>query len=385
MAVSFGLRFFIVVLCAWLIGIIVGFQYLSARASFLVVTLKIGIVVLYTTSLADGSWYTGGDDWGYIVRSVDLYLKNVNPLAIWFTPEGQHLHAFPNAALLKWYNSSLFYIFGPSYYVGLMFFPTLSMVTGVFVVRLLRSSGLTELGSKIGVIFYLLHWDTITWTSFLNLKEPIVTCLLFCALFGASLIPKNIFASIAIIGASFFAFQRIRFYFPFLLTTGICLSILSHYWNRVSVKYLIVSAIAGISLIGIALATKLINPSQILYAYQLADLENVAYGFAKSLLSPLPWKITGPAEYLLISSTLHLILLPLTLVGAWFLFRTSLTGKLIVFTWIVGLAAYAVQPMVLSPRHLAPIRALEILMQFRILVVMFELYCLNLSATHGGK
>tara|TARA_A100001015_G_scaffold321435_1_gene452166 strand:+ start:427 stop:1650 length:1224 start_codon:yes stop_codon:yes gene_type:complete len=384
-AVSFSLRFFIVALSAWLIGIIVGVQYLSVRTSFLVVTVKIAIVVLYATVLADGSWYTGGDDWGYVLRSVDLYLKNVNPLAIWFTPEGQHLHAYPNSALLKWYNSSLFYVFGPSYYVGLMFFPALSMITGAFVVRLLRSSGLTELSSQIGVIFYLLHWDTITWTSFLNLKEPIVTCLLFFALFGASLIPRNIFSSMAIIGTSFFAFQKIRFYFPFLLTAGICLSILSHYCNRVSVKHLIVATVGGIGVIGIALATKLINWSQILYAAQLAEPESLAYGFAKTLLSPLPWNLTAPAEYLLICSTLHLILLPLTLTGAWLLFRTSFTGKLIVSVWFVSLAAYAVQPMVLSPRHLAPVRALEILMQFQALLVVFELYWDNISGSYGRK
>lgn len=110
-AVPFSLRFFLAVLSAWLLGIAVGFQYLSVRASFLVVTVKITIVVLYAAGFANGSWYTGGDDWGYVLRSVDLYLKQVNPLLIWFTPEGQHLHAYPNSALLKWYNSSLFYFF----------------------------------------------------------------------------------------------------------------------------------------------------------------------------------------------------------------------------------------------------------------------------------
>jgi len=362
----------LVAFCAWFFGLLFGMLYLGTNNAYLVITAKISLPLVYFAVIADGSWYTGGDDWGYVLRGIDLYLKDVDPLRIWFVAEGQHFYQFPNTALAKWYNFMLFYFFGPSYYAGVIFAPVLSMISGGFIFLILKRFGKSKQQAEWGAIFFLLHWETITWTSFLNLKEPLVTVLLIAFVYGLILLSKRPLAGLGLITIVTIVMQKARFYLPFVLFAGYIAAIssylpLAHSRNRLVLGLiLLVGAIFVLSLFGV------LSLAQVRYALSVANFGDLWFGLAKVVLSPLPWNISDPAGYLLVSSTLHLVFLPVTAIGGYFLWKQGLEGRIIVFIYVVGLIAYATQPMVNSPRHRAPFLVMEILMQFEFLCWIFS-------------
>ncbi len=366
-AVGFSTNLAIVAFAAWVIGFLIGRTYLNNSIAYLLITVKIVIPLSYFAIWADGSWYTGGDDWGYVIRAIDLHLKDVDPIRIWFVAEGQHLFQFPNGALVKWYNSALFFFFGPSYYAGVMFAPVLSMIGGGVIFALLGNLGKSRNYAKWAAIFFLLHWETITWTSFLNLKEPLITLLLIVFVYGLVSVREKSILSLAAIAFTTVVFQKARFYLPFVLFSGYLMALSTY---ALAINYRKRILVGSISIIGTVIALiflDVISTTQIRYAFSLADFSNWGSGLAKVVLSPLPWNISEPAGYLLISSILHLIFLPVTLLGGILLWRTGLSGRILVCVYVIGLVAYALQPMVNSPRHRSPFMAMEILMQFEFL------------------
>jgi len=366
-ATGFSANLAIVAISSWIIGFLVGRSYLGNRVAYLLITIKVAIPLSYFAIWSDGSWYTGGDDWGYVIRAIDLHLKDVDPIRIWFVAEGQHLHQYPNGALVKWYNSALFYLFGPSYYAGVIFAPALSMVSGGLVFALLKNVGKSGDYAKWAAIFFLLHWETITWTSFLNLKEPLITVLLILFVYGLVSVREKPFLSIAAIAIATVTLQKARFYLPFVLFSGY-LTALSTYALAVHHrKKILVGSLSIIGTVIVLIFLDVISTKQIRYAFSVADFSNWGLGLAKVVLSPLPWNISEPAGYLLVSATLHLVFLPVTVIGGVLLWRSGLSGRILVCVYVIGLLAYALQPMVNSPRHRSPFMVMEILMQFECL------------------
>jgi hypothetical protein len=370
-ASGFTLNIALVALSAWVLGLLIGRTYLATSTVYLLITIKIALPLSYFAIFADGNWYTGGDDWGYVLRAIDLYLKDVDPVRIWFVAEGQHLFQYPNGALVKWYNFTLFYLFGPSYYAGVIFAPVLSMISGGIIFALLNSTGRSRRYAEWGAIFFLLHWETITWTSFLNLKEPLITVLLIAFVYGLVLLAKRPVSSLIVITIATIVLQKARFYLPFVLFSGYMSAIATYLPSMYSQKRMVSGLIltAG-ALLGL-MFFDVISIAQIRYAFSVADFSNWGFGLAKAVLSPLPWNISEPAGYLLVSATLHMVFLPITAIGGFLLWRAGLSGRIVVLIYIVGLIAYAAQPMVNSPRHRSPFLAMEILMQFEFFYWMF--------------
>jgi len=370
-ATGFTANLALVAFCAWFSGLLFGRLYLGNNIAYLVITAKISLPLVYFSVIADGSWYTGGDDWGYVLKGIDLYLKDVDPLRIWFVAEGSSLFQFSNTALTRWYNFMLFYFFGPSYYVGVIFAPVLSMISGGFIFLLLKSLGKSRQQAEWGAIFFLLHWETITWTSFLNLKEPLVTVVLIAFVYGLILFSKRPLAGLGLITIGTIVMQKARFYLPFVLFSGYIAAIFSYLPLVHSRMRLALGLILLVGAIFVLASFGVISLGQIRYALSVANFGNLGFGLAKVVLSPLPWNISDPAGYLLVSATLHWVFLPVTAIGGYFLWKQGLEGRIIVFIYVVGLIAYATQPMVNSPRHRAPFLVMEILMQFEFLCWIF--------------
>ena len=88
-------------------------------------------------------------------------------------------------------------------------------------------------------------------------------------------------------------------------------------------------------------------------------------GLVRELLSPLPWKVTDPATYLIPGSILHIILLPGALIGAYLIIKCRSPVLLIILFVVVGFMFYAAVPRLASPRHRAPLMALWILLEYQ--------------------
>jgi len=357
------LNILLILISVWVIGFLICQCYLNLKSALTVVTLKTAVVLIYFLYFANGQWFTGGDDWGYVLGAMDLSINDVNPLKIWFVQEGHNLHQFANSALPKWYNLSLFYLFTPSYYVGVFFFTTISIISGGFIYLLLVRTGKEANVAQLGTIFYLLHWETITWTSFLNLKEPLVTLFLVITIYCFSILPTQSIRSLIGLTITSFVYQKLRYYIPFLLFTSFITTLLLTGEQFRNKRNYIWTVLIVVVFSGTLLVADIVKISQIKYGFLLADWTYFPYGLIKVILSPLPWRITEPASYLYVSSILHIVLLPITLLGGYLLWTKGYVGRLIVITYIVGLVAYAFQPLVNSPRHRAPFMALEILMQ----------------------
>ena len=98
---------------------------------------------------------------------------------------------------------------------------------------------------------------------------------------------------------------------------------------------------------------------------ELVDPTRVLVGLVRELLSPLPWKVTDPATYLVPGSILHIIFLPGALIGAYWIIKCRSPVLLIILFVVVGFMFYSVVPRLASPRHRAPLMALWILLEYQ--------------------
>ncbi len=143
--------------------------------------------LLFFGEFFDGSWCMA-DDLCYFNDSAAMLRGGFNPISVLITPDG--IDALTTAAvghhvLYYWWNMVAMYLFGEHYYAAIFLNVVLTFVTGFFLVRIARLLGFSR-NYQIGLLlFYLLHWDIITWGSFVNLKDCLVQMLTVAGMYCA--------------------------------------------------------------------------------------------------------------------------------------------------------------------------------------------------------
>ncbi|HXG23977.1 MAG TPA: hypothetical protein VNJ09_05425, partial [Chthonomonadales bacterium] len=163
----------------WLFSVWILCRDLPRVLAVPVATLKIMLPVLYFAYLYDGIW-TFKDDWTYYYIGMTLLRAGYHPITIFFSQEGilqMAILASGPHLLYYWYNLLAQYLFGTHYYAPVLLNVGLTCVAGAFLYRIARISGLKKSYSQGLLLFFLVHWDILSWSSIANLKDLLVLTL----------------------------------------------------------------------------------------------------------------------------------------------------------------------------------------------------------------
>jgi len=365
--------FIIGVLVVWGFGSLLLKTILPAHVAIVIAGFKILISAAYFLFFYNGGWYVGGDDEAYYQAGVALATSGHNLIGIWSTPLGQYLLLERETLLLiHYWNMAWMVLLESKYYAPVFGHVLLSMLSGVCFFFILRAFNFSKFFCQGAVIFFLLHWTMITWTSFLNIREPLVLAasaiFLVCL---TNLYHKRYLAAVPLM-IVFYVFGFLRFYMPILLLSGFCIGyVLFHLDN-----YRKVLLRAALTLIGVGLFLWIYFLGEVrmlLHEQLVFSPSSFIKGLLKQFLSPLPWQITSESRYQFLGSILHLMFLPIALFGA--VFAVVSKSRLVFFLGIIVVmfVALALNPMIWTPRHRFVADSLWIFFQYFGLYSIFRI------------
>jgi hypothetical protein len=365
---SFDYDFMIFAIIVWLLGGFILSAVVKKELAFALMFIKVAIVVVHFTFFADGGWFYGGDDQSYFGRGIELLQTGRSPLDIWSHPTALYLAQTRDSLWYFYlYNYFAVYLIGPYYYSPVLFNLLCSVLTVVFLARLVQPFSKNRQYVTFFVIFASIHWMTLAWTSFLDLKGPLVSCLMALALLGLARVPQNWFRNLLFVFASFAIFSKVRFYFPGIILAGYVAAMSFEYKSWLLRRKGIV-LVSLLPIVGIGL---FILKRQVGLFLDLANFERFPYEALHFILQPIPWNITSATSYLLLPAILHWVFFVPGLIGAALLWKRHRTGKQICATLLVGVGFYGVISLIASTRHRFPFDMLFIILQYHFLWAAF--------------
>lgn len=309
----------------------------------LLVIFKFGTVFLIFSFLDLSDWLKN-DDIVYFNTSKELLSQNYDVFSIETFKELIYLNGGIHI-MYSWLNMLLHSIFGIYYFSTVFFNVFLTFLCGMFIYNI--SMSITgKINYSIGLlIFFCVHWDILTWSSFLNLKDIVVLflTLAFFEVFFCRFSCKPI-SSLGLLLFISLVFYWTRFYVPLL----IALSYLIYLFRpKFSIILKVVSSIAFLFIF-----IKILGFESL--AYYLAKLNfgtQTIMGAIRFILTPLPWQIEDSYIFLLFASLMHFIfLLPSFLGGIQLLHKYRQVSFIFIF-FVVCLIVYGSFPDLQGPRH----------------------------------
>lgn len=337
---------------------LVAWRDLPAAWAASLAVARVGLVVGYFAWFYDGLWTTY-DDVTYFTQGGDLLSQEYSPLGILLEPGG--IERLMNVAesrhfLYTWVNLLAQYAFGPHYFSMVLVNVWLTFAGGYCFARLLAALGFSERYTRYALAFALVQWDVLVWSSFLNVKDPLVQALTMAALAClAEVFCRRRYAALLPLALLYPLFSSVRFYVPLLLGLATAAWSLLEWPDRR--KWLLAPALA--------LAVYLLVPwnSDL---WERIDGELISLGAARFLLTPAPWQVQDAYGFLFWPSLAHWAMFLPMLAGAWLLWRESPPARLAWIYLAALVALYAAADELQGPRHRAQLAFLFAWAQFHV-------------------
>lgn len=317
------------------------------RSAILIGAIKSSIAVAYFALYYDGSW-TIVDDVTYYRQGRLLLAAGFNPLSIFADSTGFGMLLFLSNGtqfLYGWFNLLMQFLFGQHYWSAVLGNVILTCATAVILYRFARDVGASADYARTLALFFVVHWEVLAWSSFLNVKDLLVMFLTLVLLRALTSLTRAFTWTNLAVGLLAGALLFItRFYVPFIAGAALGL----YYFARRG------GLTARSAILGMALAALLfyvgraIPDFRSLMSLNPADL---AFGWLRTLLSPQPWSIQRGYGFLEVPSTLHLLMIGFAAYGAYLLYRETEQLRLTFFYAALLLLAVAAYPELQGPRH----------------------------------
>jgi len=305
--------------------------------------VRVCVPLVYFGWYFDGQW-TMLDDLSYYGDGADLVAAGLDPISALFTPDGfEQLQSLPGGQhfLYSWWNLLAQYLFGTHYYAPVLINVLLTFATAAIMARTAALLGFPR-GYRVGLqIFYLLQWDVVVWSSFVNLKDCLVQLLTAAALyFVARFILRRDVRSVVWFVALGSLFCWIRFYIPLMMLLSVAAWAVWQLkdWRRFA---LLAAAV---------LPAYLLLPVLEAHSEFLAP-SSIVGGSLRFAVTPLPWKVQDHYSFLVLPAALHMGFFLPAFVGVWDLWRTSPLARLYLIYMLVIVALYGVTEELQDPRH----------------------------------
>lgn len=351
---------FMAALAVGAVGFVLIVRQLSPVIALPVAVIKATIPLIYFGLFFDGSW-TFIDDVTYQAHGDALRL-DYSPLSALLQEEGRaKLIQLSDGRhiLYAWWNLFAQSIFGDNYYAAVFLNVLLTFFTGAVLFRLLGELGFSRSYQRGALLFFLLHWDVLAWSSLVNLKDVLVMALIVPTIYFLVRLRARL-DLVPLLGAAagLFMLTWIRYYIPFFLISAFVVWILLE--ARFRWKYLY-AVFAGMVFLVLPLdwsALEYVRPDQIVS------------GLMRAPLTPQPWSIENEYSFLLLPSILHwLLFLPMA-IGAIALWARSAGARFVLIFVVLMMLFYALVPELQGPRHRVQLTFAIAWMQFHFFWLM---------------
>lgn len=356
-----GLTVDLLIAAMWcgLFGFLVARRVLPLPLALSVVFAKVMIPVVYFAWFFDGTW-TFLDDTAYLDQGREMLQLGYTPLTALAGMKGiRQMMSLSHGVhfLYGWWNLLAQYLFGVHYYSAILLNVVVTFICGLFSIHLLRELKFDEQYQRWFMLFFLLHWDVLAWSSFTNLKD-VVVMMLTCAslLLLVKFFARPRLLTLVLCGLVLFIFSWIRFYLPFLILIVAGLWVFSQWHNRR--KYFLIPVIL--------VTFYLIFPWR---SSELAFVQPAGFigGILRFPLTPRFWNVEANYSFLSFPAIMHwMLFLPMFSAG-FHLWRAYPLARLPLMYLAVFFAFYSVVPEVQDPRHRVQITFLLAWLQFHFL------------------
>ncbi len=345
----------------FLFGVVVVSRDVPISIALVIVILKVAIPLVYFNLSSFDRW-TLLDDQTYFAWGAAFLAWGYGPISLFTHPLGLATAVYiagGESIGYYWWNLLAVSVFGVNYFAPVMLNVGTTFMAGFFFVRILRVMGFSTRYAKIALVFYLLHWETISWSSFVNVKDNLVLMLTLMAwFFMVRIIRKFTVQDLLGFIVPCMVIFYIRFYVPMLILISVCLfhvlSMKRRGWIAILPIAIVVLAFAYLSpYFNLSDLIHYLSPSQILV------------GAIRFPLTPQPWSIDPAYSYLFLASVLHwLFFIPATF-SFFRLWRSSIQNRAILMYLVVVTFFYAIAPAeVMGPRERVQINYIYIWLQF---------------------
>lgn len=333
------------VMYVFIFGLIISKKYIGFFLSLIVSGIKVSFPLIYFSYFFNGGM--GGDDVVYYENGKKLLEFYENPF-LFFSEVGFYNKLVDisqgHHILYDWFNMLSQWLFGEYYFSAVLLNVGLTFIAGSLLYKI-SILFFSKSYSTCLFIFFILHWDVITWSSFDNIKDTIVLTLTlgFFYSFYYFLKEKKFLWLIFSIGY-LLAFYFIRYYLSIFIILSLILFFIQKNNILKSSKNLI------ICIFGLIIYFTLIGFSSINNFFEGFEIGNL-FGGLKMSLSPRPWGLSEEYKFLLIPSIFHWVLYFPMIIGLYLLWKEKIYLRILIIYGILLFIFYGFTPYLAGPRQ----------------------------------
>lgn len=304
--------------CIFVFGTIIASRVIAVPAALAVSSLKVLLPLFYFAFFYNDDWALI-DGAKYFSSGQELLAAGHTPLSI-FDPEAviqSMIIANGHHVLYDWYNVLAQWLFGDMYAASVFLNVGLTFWGAYILFRIAALFDFPPVYCKGLFIFFLLHWELLSWTSVANLKDSLVLFLTVAMSYaGISYAKSRQARHLGLIALLLFLFYWIRFYVPLLMIGAVFVYSISLFTGR-SRMFIIVGGAVLIGVYGSVLGWQGLSEG----VGKLALGPAIVGGTAKVIIVPRPWGLESEYTFLTVAAMLHWIFLVPTVLGVAQLWR----------------------------------------------------------------
>lgn len=339
-------------------------RILSFPGALVVSTIKFAIPYIYFGSV-EQKWVLL-DDISYLEAGRELVEQGYNPFTIFFDPiSNNHLAAVSGGrhVLYNWWNMLAVFVMGNYYCAPVLLNLFLTVIAAYVLSSVIAYLGFSRRYTRWFLTFFLLHWDILTWSSLINIKDILVMFLTTLLLtYGTFFFHSRArFRSLIVITFVCFLFLSIRLYIPVLYIGASACYLLTQ--TKFRQKRFFLFSFATIIFLLIPFGSGELSFLQPSYFF---------FGIFHFLLSPKPWEISPEYSFLTVAAIFHVLWFVPLAISIVILWRDYRYARFFIWYFIICLGFYAIFPEVNGPRHRIQLLPILALFQFHALWLFLQ-------------
>jgi len=251
----------------------------------------------------------------------------------------------------------------------------ITLLSGYVFTRILILMGMKERYAQWYFLFFVLHWEVMSYSTFSLLKDNLVCFLTICLFYFPALIHASKFKLRHIIPLllTLWAMMFIRFYItPIFFVCYLAYLYLVVFVGKKSWSKIFLLIMAPLAFIAFVISIWDMYGAYMSLVFDFKG--NPIYGIVRFFLTPQPWYVSGSYIYLLIPSILNWVVIPFTLFGIISLLRIRGLTKLLLIYYLAILIFYGVYSphgQATGPRHKLQVVFIYALFQYIGLIKVF--------------
>ena len=347
MPVQPSIELFTTALVAGIVCAIVLHRIAQWRTAMLIAAGKVTLPLVFFSWYYTGAW-TIIDDTTYYREGRVLLAAGYNPLTIFLDKKGfAALLVVSNGYqfLYGWFNMLMQDLVAQTYWAPVFGNVVLTCIGAVLLATIAGECGASRAYARALGVYFAVQAELVAWSSFLNVKDILVLTLTMALLLGLLRLSRRFtWGALALVVLAGFVLFWIRFYVP--LVAGFAF-VASRLRPRTLLRGGVLVGLVGVAGLLLVLRSTLAGLSHMVDLHS-ADL---AYGWLRTLLSPLPWSLQPEYGFLQVPAVLHFALFPIMVLGAYSLWRTAPSTRLLFIYAMLVLLAVSAHPELQGPRH----------------------------------